>query len=135
MTLLLDTHAAIWLAAKEPMKAAALTAIDQTRLTDRVLLSAISVWEISHLLAKQRIVLNQPLGTWVRQFVTAKGFDAVSFTVTMAIEASNLPSRELKDPADRFLVATARHLDVPLVTRDKQILKFAEAGHVQVIAC
>ena len=116
-------------------RTAALSAIDQTRLTDRVLLSAISVWEISHLLAKQRIVLDQPLGTWVRQFVTAKGFDAVSFTVPMAIEASSLPSRELKDPADRFLVATARHLDVPLVTRDKRILKFAEAGHVQVIAC
>jgi len=135
MTLLLDTHAALWLAQREPMRREAITAIDKTRESARVLLSAASVWEISILIAKQRIELDQPLGSWVRKFVTAKGFDTVSFTVPMAIEASAIPPRFLKDPADRFLVATARHLDIPIVTRDKRILEYASAGHVRVVKC
>jgi PIN domain nuclease of toxin-antitoxin system len=135
MTLLLDTHAALWLAQKEPMRREAIAAIDKTRQTARVLLSAISVWEISTLIAKQRIELDQPLGSWARKFVTAKGFDTVSFTVPMAIEASTIPMQLLRDPADRFLVATARHLGIPLVTRDKRILDYAKAGHVRVVKC
>ena len=135
MTLLLDTHAAIWFAAKEPMRKEAVAEIDRTRETARVLLSAVSVWELSTLIVKQRLKLDQPLGSWVRKFVTADGFDTVSFTVPMAIEAATIPLRAMKDPADRFLVATARHLDVPIVTRDKRILEYAAAGHVRAVKC
>jgi PIN domain nuclease of toxin-antitoxin system len=135
MTLLLDTHAAIWLAQKEPMRKEAVAAIDRTRAAARVLLSAVSVWELSTLIAKQRLTLDQPLGSWVRKFITSKGFDSVSFTIPMAIEATIIPPRVLKDPADRLLVATARHLDVPIVTRDKRILEYADGGHVRVIRC
>jgi PIN domain nuclease of toxin-antitoxin system len=133
--LLLDTHAAIWLAQKEPMRREAIAAIDQARDNDRVLLSAASVWELSTLIAKRRITLDRPLGSWVRTFVTSKGFDSVALTVPIAVEASEIPLRLLKDPADRFLVATARHLGIPLVTRDKRILEYAAAGHVRVVKC
>jgi PIN domain nuclease of toxin-antitoxin system len=135
MTLLLDTHAAIWLAQKEPMRREAIIAIDRARDTARVLLSAASVWELSTLIAKQRIKLDQPLGSWVRTFVTSKGFESVPLTIPMAIEAAEIPLRLLKDPADRFLVGTARHLDVPLVTRDKRILEYASAGHIRILKC
>jgi PIN domain nuclease of toxin-antitoxin system len=39
------------------------------------------------------------------------------------------------DPADRLLIATARDLGVPLVTRDRRILDYAAQGHVDAIAC
>jgi PIN domain nuclease of toxin-antitoxin system len=68
-------------------------------------------------------------------FVTSKGFDSVALTVAIAVEASEIPLRLLKDPADRFLVATARHLGIPLVTRDKRILEYAAAGHLRVVKC
>ena len=32
-------------------------------------------------------------------------------------------------------IATARELGVPLVTRDRRILDYAEQGHVDAIAC
>ncbi|MCY4646349.1 MAG: hypothetical protein OXE73_05690 [Gammaproteobacteria bacterium] len=35
--------------------------------------------------------------------------------------------------ADRFIVATARHLDAPLLTADRQILSYSAAGHVQTV--
>ena len=134
MTLLLDTHAAIWLSQGEPMSADAIEKIDRTRNGSRVLLSAVSVWEISNLIAKQRVILDWQLGEWVRRFVKADGFDSVSLSIPMAIEAAKVPA-DLRDPADRFLVATARHLGVPLVTRDSRILKLAKAGYVQAVAC
>ena len=46
-----------------------------------------------------------------------------------------LPRNFRGDPADRLLIATARQLDVPIVTRDRAILAYAKAGHVKGIAC
>jgi PIN domain nuclease of toxin-antitoxin system len=46
-----------------------------------------------------------------------------------------LPPPIHKDPADRLLIATARSLNVPIVTRDRFILDYAEAGHVDAIVC
>ena len=39
------------------------------------------------------------------------------------------------DPADRLIIATARHLGTPVVTRDAKIRAYAEAGHVRVVPC
>jgi PIN domain nuclease of toxin-antitoxin system len=39
------------------------------------------------------------------------------------------------DPADRLLVATARALGVPIVTRDRRILNYAKAGFVDAVPC
>jgi len=35
------------------------------------------------------------------------------------------------DPADRFIVATARRLDAVLLTRDAAVLEYGAAGHVK----
>jgi PIN domain nuclease of toxin-antitoxin system len=34
-----------------------------------------------------------------------------------------------------MLIATARDLSMPIVTRDSKILEYASAGHVVAIAC
>jgi PIN domain nuclease of toxin-antitoxin system len=44
-----------------------------------------------------------------------------------------LPGEIHRDPADRFLIATARHLGVPLMTIDERILAYGAAGHVQTV--
>lgn len=53
----------------------------------------------------------------------------------VALSASYLPGGLHRDPADRLLIATARALDVPIMTRDERILAYAGQGHVQAIAC
>jgi PIN domain nuclease of toxin-antitoxin system len=35
------------------------------------------------------------------------------------------------DPADRLIIAYARILDTPLITFDKEILKYAKKGYVK----
>ena len=39
----------------------------------------------------------------------------------------------LADPADRFIVATARHFGISLLTADRAILAYAANGHVDAI--
>jgi PIN domain nuclease of toxin-antitoxin system len=52
-----------------------------------------------------------------------------------AIAASNLPGTLHRDPADRLLIATAREVGAPLITRDRRILACAAQGHLEAIAC
>lgn len=51
------------------------------------------------------------------------------------IESSFLPGQLHNDPADRILIATARALDLTLVTRDRAILDYAMLGHVRALSC
>ena len=50
------------------------------------------------------------------------------------IDSCQLPGDSHADPADRFLIATAREMNLTLVTGDKKILAYGKAGGVQVLA-
>ena len=74
----------------------------------------------------------------VRRFLgemRGPGFRAAPFTPDIAIDASHLPGDPHPDPADRMLIATARHLNAPIVTRDRRNLAYAERGDVAALAC
>ena len=55
--------------------------------------------------------------------------------IGIAIDASYLPGDFHADPMDRLIVATARHRGIPIVTSDRKIIAYAEAGYVNVIPC
>jgi PIN domain nuclease of toxin-antitoxin system len=63
------------------------------------------------------------------------GIEIVPLTPEIAFEACYLPGDYHRDPADRFLLATARALNVPIVTRDEDMAAYAKAGHVKLIWC
>ncbi len=63
------------------------------------------------------------------------GMEEATITSAIAIDASYLPGDFHSDPMDRLIVATARHLGIPIVTGDRKILAYAEIGHVRAIAC
>jgi PIN domain nuclease of toxin-antitoxin system len=73
--------------------------------------------------------------TWFARFLAGPGIKEAPITPAIAIDASYLPGDFHADPMDRLIVATARHLGVPIVTRDRKIIAYAEAGHVAVIMC
>jgi PIN domain nuclease of toxin-antitoxin system len=132
---LLDSHIALWFAAGTGLSARAAQHINDARNGEGVYLSAVTVWEVGNLIRKRRVGIDMTLLEWVRGFLGVGGFQLVDLTVGIVIEAASLPGHLHDDPADRFLVATARHLDVPIVTRDKRILSYAKAGHVRAIRC
>ncbi|MDQ2860017.1 MAG: PIN domain-containing protein [Pseudomonadota bacterium] len=63
------------------------------------------------------------------------GTRAAPFTAEIAIAASLLPEPLHSDPADRLLIATAREMNLPILTRDRKIIDYADAGRVAIIVC
>ena len=132
--ILLDTHALVWVTRGELQGRV-------TDLLDRasaeavpVLISPISAWEVGMLVARGRIALPSPPAVWFEQAVET-GLAWAPMTPQILVDASFLPGRIHGDPADRILVATARAFGYRLMTRDQALLSYAEAGHLQALAC
>jgi PIN domain nuclease of toxin-antitoxin system len=134
---LLDTCAIIWMVQDQPMAATAVAAIRQASTHVRVLVSPVSAWEVGLLAVRVRgaVTFKPTPGQWFERLLVKPGIRLTPLTPGAAIAASCLPGQLHSDPADRLLIATARELDVPLVTRDQRILAYAAQGHVQAIAC
>lgn len=137
--LLLDTHAAIWLAEGQLTQAAA-DVVVFAGLADGVFVSPVTAWEIG-LLARPRsgrpprfTFLPNPQG-WFANLMAKPIIKPAPLTNAAAIESSHLPGLLHDDPADRLLVATARDMDVALMTRDEAILRYDLAGHVRTWPC
>lgn len=137
---LLDTCAVIWLANGDSMSDVALTAIVKAGLSAAIYVSVASAWEIG-VLSNPRSGGYQALHfvpdakTWFMRFAAGPGIKLTPITPEIAIDASYLPAPFHCDPGDRLLVATARHMGVPIVTRDQTILDYAQGGHIQTINC
>ena len=134
---LLDTCAIIWLVHEQPMASAALSAIERAAATGSVLVSPVSAWEVGLLATRRRQPLTfrpDPIA-WVARLLDRPGIRAVPLPHGVAVSAAFLPGELPRDPADRLLIATARELGVPLMTRDRRILAYAEQGHVEAIVC
>jgi PIN domain nuclease of toxin-antitoxin system len=133
--LLLDTHALLWLDSGAPMTRESLAAIDQAAGNGQVLISPVSAWEIGLLVRKARIRLDLEPIAWFERVLKLPGIRLTPLAVSAAISSSFLVEPFHGDPADRLLIATARHFSATLVTRDARLLSYASAGHVQALAC
>ncbi len=80
-----------------------------------------------------RLRLGRELSGWIEDVLALPGVSLVAIEPAIAIDSVRLPGDFHADPADRFIVATARHLDAPLLTADRQILSYSAAGHVQTV--
>ena len=133
-TLLLDTCAIIYLFNGEVFAKDAMEAVDAAS----VLVSPISAWEVGILGRKNSptvpVSLPDP-AAWFKRVLAAPFVSAAPFDADIALSSRTLPEPLHRDPADRFLIASARTLAVPIVTRDHLILAYAAAGHVDAIAC
>ena len=129
--IVLDTHALVWWVAGDPaLSRKAKTAIEREREGGAIIVSTISAWEIAMLVEHGRLVLSMDVGSWL---AAAGQIEAVRFhpaDVEIAIKSVALPGEFHKDPADRMIVATARKLAIPLVTKDERIRAYA---HVRTI--
>ena len=134
--LLLDTCAIIWLSQQAKMTVEAVSAIDDAG--DRGLplrLSLITAWELGLLQRSGRAPMTRPPSAIFRSFLQLPGIALAELTADILIESSLLPGEVHGDPADRIIIATARALNLTIVTRDRHILEYADKGHVRAIAC
>jgi PIN domain nuclease of toxin-antitoxin system len=126
--LLLDTHIALWLdTGSDRLRAATRSLIDECwRGGGKILLSAITAWEIALLSDLKRIDLDIAVEAWIDRFLGRPGVEAVPLSHRAAARAYEFRGFEQRDPADRLLIATAIELGCPLVTYDTRIAKFAK---------
>ena len=135
---LLDTCALIWLV-EGALSGNAQAIVVLAAIQTRVFVSPVSAWEVG-MLANPRG--NRPAlkftpnpNAWFSKAMSGTGVVAASLTPDIAIDAAYLPGDMHHDPADRLLVATARHLGVPIMTSDTRIIAYARQGFVQVVPC
>ena len=80
-----------------------------------------------------RLKLGKSAEEWVAGVVALPGLRLIPLEPEIAIAAAKLPRAFMNDPSDQIIVATARHLNLPLITADHKILDYGKAGHVRVI--
>ena len=132
---LLDTHIWIWLMNGDGhrLRPRALAAIEGAAEHGAVHVAAISTWEVAMLEGRGRLRLSGDSLAWVRSALSAPGITQVPLSPEIAVASTRLPGNLHGDPADRILVATARMLDVTLVTQDELIQQYGAAGYVSVM--
>lgn len=128
--LLLDTHVLIWLTdGSRQLGGESKEALQLAYREDRALISAITPWEIALLVRKGRLKLGRDVLDWVRHALDVPGVHLAALEAEIAVDSTRLPWETHGDPADRILVATARHLGATLVTADTALLEFARQGY------
>jgi PIN domain nuclease of toxin-antitoxin system len=135
-SLLLDTHAAIWIVEDQPLAKGAVEAIDAAyRAGSTIFVSAITAWEIGLLVSRNRLSLVARPERWFQRLLAIPGVRLADLSPDILIASSFLPGRPPRDPAGRILLATARDLGATLVTRDRLLLTYGEDGQVNTIPC
>ena len=134
--LLLDSCAVIWMAQDKQLSERAEEALTEAFQARRpVGVSPITAWELGLLSRQGRLPAAVPPGVLFDRFTSADGVVLEPLTPTILIDSSFLPGSFHKDPADRIIVATARALELTIITRDTAILDYAEQGYVRALAC
>jgi PIN domain nuclease of toxin-antitoxin system len=128
--LLVDTHTLIWMVEEAPrLGAQTAEALNRAGWENRIAVSAITPWEIGLVVSKGRLQLGADVMEWIREALAKPGVQLAPLTPEIAVASTRLPFEMHADPADRILVATARHLGATLVTADKALLEMARQGH------
>ena len=109
--------------------------IGSAAAANRLFVSPMSAWEIGVGVAKGRLMLPAGPLEFFNRFMEQIGARLSSVTPEILVSSSNLPGNPHNDPMDRILMASARMLDLILVTRDRPILAYGRAGHVRTLAC
>jgi len=130
--MILDTHTLIWIDRSDPnLGTAAVNLVEKTWRNGMVAVSAISFWEAAMLVNRNRIVLPVPVNQWRMDWLQS-GLVEIPIDGRIALLSCQLEHFH-KDPADRFIVATAIIKNIPLLTADQKILEWE--GDLECFDC
>lgn len=117
---------------RQRLSAAALEAIEQEIESagqpdgsPGLLVSAISCWEMAMLVNRGRLALGLEVERWLTLLASHSAVRLLPDEPAVAVAARRLPEPFHADPADRFLVAQARALAIPLLSADNKICSYA----------
>jgi PIN domain nuclease of toxin-antitoxin system len=117
MSLLLDTHIALWGITADPTLGEEF--LDRLRHDPDIFLSPVTLWELTIKQAAGKLDGPPNLAELVRDM----GFRELPVSHAHAIAAGRLPALH-RDPFDRMLIAQATTDGLTLVTRDADIRRY-----------
>ena len=127
--LLLDTHIWLW-ALLEPGRLSGRVRALLASPAETLRLSPVSIWEALVLAEKGRVVLEPDPRRWLDRALAVAPVTEVPMTFEVAMASRNI-ALDHKDPADRFIVASALVFGLTLVTADARLL---DCPDIEVLA-
>lgn len=122
--MLLDTH--IWLRWLPGSEQSLPDTVRHTiRIGGPLMISAISVWEALYLARAGRVALGFPWEEWLSLATLGANVEVIPISQDIASRAAHLPLHH-RDPADRFIIATALVLDTRIISLDEKFPLYAE---------
>lgn len=120
--ILLDTCVIIW-DALEPKKitAKAKKAIDSADKQNALIISDISIWEVSMLVKKGRIEIDTTPAHFINLYLQARNISVKSVSPEIAELSVNFGDEISNDPADRLIAATSIIHNARLITADTNL--------------
>ena len=116
MRLLIDTHTLLW-AVDNPSHLGPQARAELQDLTNELLLSAGSIWELAIKVGIKKLDLSTPYREWISQAISDLSLIFLPITVEYADVQAGLPHHH-RDPFDRLLIAQAMIEQVPIVSVD-----------------
>jgi len=126
-----DSHTIIWYGHDSPrLSDRAREALDEAVVSDGVILSIVTLVELWYVTKTTRGVSQEELDAISEQVSSSPTMGFAPVDEAVAGKFTMIDRDLLRDPWDRFIVATALAFDLPLVTADRRIQK---SGLVEAI--
>lgn len=119
MKLLVDAQALIW-AVDDPSKLGGQASEALQDVSNDLMLSAGTVWEIAIKVGLGKLSLSVPYRQWMSQSVADLGMTLLPITIEHADAQSSLPGHH-RDPFDRLIVAQAMVEQLVVISNDRNL--------------
>ena len=118
-SVVIDTHIIIWdqLDPKR-LSSRAKKALAVAEESHQIIICEISLWEISILMKKKRLVIDLPYLEFIDAILQTKNYVLQGISPDIAFIASETDI-DTRDPADRIIAATSIVLGLPLISADR----------------
>ena len=122
MRVLADSHTIIWQSQRSPeLSEDVANALLQAEETDGVVVSVASLIDLWYVTQTTKGVSDADLAHLREQITSSPELSLHPIDEDVVDATTSIPRDLLTDPWDRFIVATAKTLGLPLVTRDRAI--------------
>jgi PIN domain nuclease of toxin-antitoxin system len=118
-----DTHVVHWYLFRHPRLSAGANTFIQTTigLGDQIAISSVSLIEMVYLIEKRRIPAEILSRVAHELRLSVSLFIEIPIDLSIARTLSRIDVGQVPDMPDRIIAATALHLNVPVISRDRKI--------------